>query len=105
MQKELDSLIVWIISTPIILALIVTVLSYFTFPSCKIEKKRDRRWSLETSSIIFVIMYMVSTLYLTYYRPINLPNINISDGNMSSNINSEPVKNIAKIIEDWFKLS
>ena len=94
MQKEFDNLIIWIISTPIILALIVTILSYFTLPRCKIEKKRDRRWSIETSSIIFVSIYMISTLYLTYYRPINLPNISITNDIVEPSIKSEPVQKI-----------
>ena len=95
--KELNKIILFLLSSPIILSLIVSLITYALLPKCKVEEKKDGKWALETTSITFVITYLISSAYLSYYRQINLPTINISSSNVSPNSLVEKSKKIANM--------
>ena len=63
-MKGIYEIMEWLFVSPLFVALVATIVAYPLLPKCSYNKEQDRRWALRSCSTIFVIVYIISIIYV-----------------------------------------
>ena len=63
-MMKVCEVIEWLFASPLFVALFATMIAYPLLPKCDYNKEQDRRWALRSCSTIFVIVFIISIIYV-----------------------------------------
>ena len=88
---EIYKILEWVFASPLFVALFSTIISYPLLPKCNKNKEQDRQWAMRSCSTIFVVVFIISIIYLE-----------LNCGEVIHSVISEPIALEAKSVP--FKL-